>query len=87
LIAGRYAAGKGLLCRLLVVVVLRVVAALRVLAVIAQLRQLVVEGLDCGFLLPQDFFDQFVALRFERLPCGRPSFRACAMPALTLGII
>lgn len=47
------------------------VAALRgVLAVIAQLLQLVIEGLDGGFLLAKDFLDQLVAMGFERLLLG-----------------
>ena len=46
-------------------------AALRgVLAVIAQLGQLVIEGLDSGFLLAKDFLDQLVAMGFERLLLG-----------------
>jgi len=46
-------------------------AALRgVLAVVAQLRQLFIEGLDRGFLLAQDFLYQLVAVGFERLLFG-----------------
>ena len=60
-------AGRGLLGRLLVVLVL-VVAALRgVLAVVTQLGQLFIEGLDGGFLLAKDFLYQLVAMGFERL--------------------
>lgn len=43
-------------------------AALRgVLAVVAELRQLVIKDLDGGFLLAKDFFYQLVAMGFERL--------------------
>jgi len=48
-----------------------VVAALRrVLAVVAQLLQLVIEGLDGSVLLAEDFLDQLVAMGFERLLLG-----------------
>ena len=47
------------------------VAALRgVLAVMAQLGQLLIEGLDGGFLLAKDFLYQLVAMGFERLLLG-----------------
>jgi len=52
------------------VVVLWVVAALRMFAVIAQPGELVVEGLDRGFLLAECFLDEFVALRFQSLLIG-----------------
>ena len=52
------------------VVVLWVVAALRMLAVITKPGELVVEGLDRGFLLAECFLDQFVALRFESFLIG-----------------
>jgi hypothetical protein len=46
-------------------------AALRgVVAVVTQLGQLVIEGLDGGFLLAQDFLYQLVAMGFERLLLG-----------------
>ena len=46
-------------------------AALRgMLAIVAQLRQLLIEGLDGGFLLAKDFLYQFVAMGFERLLLG-----------------
>lgn len=47
------------------------VAALQgVLAVMAQLGQLLIEGLDSGFLLAKDFLYQLVAMGFERLLLG-----------------
>src|ERR1017187_6735835 len=45
-------------------------ASCRILAVIAQLRQLLVVTLDRGFLLPQDFLDQFVAFAFDGFLLG-----------------
>jgi hypothetical protein len=46
-------------------------AALRsVLAIVAELGQLVIEGLDGGFLLAKDFLYQLVAMGFERLLLG-----------------
>ncbi len=39
----------------------------RVLAIVAQLLQLVVKNLDGGFLLAKDFLYQLVAMGFERL--------------------
>ena len=46
-------------------------AALRgVLAVVTELLQLLVEGLDGGFLLAQNFLYQVVAVGFERLLLG-----------------
>src|ERR1017187_7105115 len=60
----------GGLCGLFVCVVL-VVAALRgVLAVVTELGQLLIEGLDGGFLLAKDFLYQLVAMGFERLLLG-----------------
>ena len=51
--------------------VVLVMAALRgVLAVVAELGQLVIEGLDRGFLLTKDFLYQLVAMGFERLLLG-----------------
>src|ERR1039458_2836414 len=38
-----------------------------VLTVVAKLRQLLIEGLDGGFLLAKDFLYQLVAMGFERL--------------------
>src|SRR5258708_2745257 len=56
--------------RLLVGVVL-VMAALRsVLAVVTELRQLVIKDLDGGFLLAKDFLYQLVAMGFERFLLG-----------------
>ena len=48
--------------------VVLVMATLRgVLTVVAKLRQLLIEGLDGGFLLAKDFLYQLVAMGFERL--------------------
>src|ERR1700681_2206982 len=58
------------LCGLFVGVVLVVAALRRVLAVVAQLGQLFIEGLDGGFLLAKDFLYQLVAMGFERLLLG-----------------
>ena len=41
-----------------------------VLAVMAQLGQLLIERLDGGFLLAKDFLYQLVAMGFERLLLG-----------------
>jgi hypothetical protein len=59
------------LCRFLVVVVLVVTSLRGFAAVIAQLRQLLVEGLDGGFLLFENFLYQIVALRFAGLFLGK----------------
>ena len=53
------------------VVVLGVVAALRMLAVITKPGELVVKGLDRGFLLAECFLDEFMALRFQSLLIGK----------------
>ena|SRR5271165_2157917 len=58
---------SGCLCGLFVGVVLVVAALRRVFAVIAQLGQLFIKGLDGGFLLAKDFLYQLVAMGFERL--------------------
>ena len=59
--------GKWKLFRLLVRVVF-VMAALRsVVAIVTQLGQLLIEGLDGSFLLAKDFLYQLVAMGFERL--------------------
>ncbi len=56
--------------RLLVAVVLVVAPFRRVLAVVTELGQLLIEALDGSFLLAKDFLDQFVAMGFERLLLG-----------------
>ena len=56
------------LCRFLFVLVM---AAFGVLAVITELGQLLVERLDSGFLLAQQFLDEIVALRFAGLFLGK----------------
>src|ERR1035441_8785503 len=63
----------GLLWRFLLGVL--VVGALRgVLVVVAQLFQLLVEGLDGGFLLAENLFDQVMPVGFERLLLGKEFF-------------
>ena len=58
---------EALFRRSLVRVVLMMAALRGVLAVVTELRQLVIEGLDGGFLLAKDFLYQLVAMGFERL--------------------
>src|ERR1035441_8712849 len=63
----------GLLWRFLLGVL--VVGALRgVLVVVAQLFQLLVKGLDGGFLLAENLFDQVMPVGFERLLLGKEFF-------------
>lgn len=47
-----------------------VMAALRVVGIVAELRQLLIKRLDRGFLLPQHFLDQFVAFALDGLLLG-----------------
>lgn len=55
--------------------VVLVMAALRgVLAVVTELRQLVIKSLDGGFLLAKKLLDQVVPVGFERLLLGKEFF-------------
>jgi hypothetical protein len=69
-------------CFLLGLVVLAVMAAFPgVVAVISQLREFVVEGLDGSFLLAENFLDQLEAVGFEGLVATATTF-CCVGPAV-----